>query len=359
MSAPTIPGPALAATRRIGPTLAMLGSRRSAPRSPSPVRVVAWTSAPAAVVARPTSWLTSPGGPLTWWRCPSSGPRRRAASWRRRLPPRPDSPDQHCVGRAARSERVPARLALAPDGLRRPGAPAEPGRWLLAGVETPRPMAVGLMHIPNRVSGRSTRSSMPCWRLRAAVGASPRCSWGTPTPAASASTRGPGIQRTRRRLDSGLAAAGWTERFATSAGAPRVHVVLAERRNGFRIDQAFVNRALLHALVGAAHVWAAAPAAAETPRVTTPRSSSTSTSSGDLVPGRNPLPANDVHRAPPIGSRRRSRTVDRRRASSSPNRSDRSRAGLDSSCGAPPAAATSAAPAPATPRRCDGSPRAM
>ncbi|HMB88738.1 MAG TPA: endonuclease/exonuclease/phosphatase family protein, partial [Methylomirabilota bacterium] len=33
-------------------------------------------------------------------------------------------------------------------------APVEPGRWLLARIQSPTPLVVGVMHVPNRVTGR-------------------------------------------------------------------------------------------------------------------------------------------------------------------------------------------------------------
>src|SRR4029077_14238185 len=38
--------------------------------------------------------------------------------------------------------------------LRLATAPAEPARWLLARIHSPSPLVVGVMHVPNRVSGR-------------------------------------------------------------------------------------------------------------------------------------------------------------------------------------------------------------
>src|SRR2546428_646725 len=38
--------------------------------------------------------------------------------------------------------------------LRLRAQPREPGRWLLASVDAPRPLLLGAMHVPNRVTGR-------------------------------------------------------------------------------------------------------------------------------------------------------------------------------------------------------------
>ena len=69
--------------------------------------------------------------------------------------------------------------------LRLPCAPTEPCRWLLARVLAPQPLALGVMHVPNRVGGASTVSTRCSHRRRR---------WATP-PAGG--TRTPGASDRR------------------------------------------------------------------------------------------------------------------------------------------------------------------
>ena len=140
---------------------------------------------------------------------------------------------------------------------RRLGAPAEPGRWLLARVGTPRPMAVGLMHVPNRVSGRK-------YPFLDAVLALASRRWREPALLVGDTNSGRiGLDEEVRAFNGredgwmqALAAAGWADAFRHLRGTARAYTWYSPNGgNGFRIDQAFVNRALLQALVGAAHVW--------------------------------------------------------------------------------------------------------
>src|SRR2546426_11155309 len=68
---------------------------------------------------------------------------------------------------------VAARWPVSPLRLR--AQPREPGRWLLASVNAPRPVLLGAMHVPNRVTGRKyvfLDSVLTCaqrWRLGPAL----------------------------------------------------------------------------------------------------------------------------------------------------------------------------------------------
>lgn len=146
---------------------------------------------------------------------------------------------------------------------RLPTAPAEPGRWLLAEVAAPRPFALGAMHVPNRVTGRK-------WPFLDAVLAVVR-GW----------RRGPGLligdtNSGRPDLDEqapafnaregafmeGLERAGWRDALRHLRGGARVYTWYSPNAgNGFRLDQAFVNPALLPRLRAVRHAWGPAGAA--------------------------------------------------------------------------------------------------
>ncbi len=87
--------------------------------------------------------------------------------------------------------------------LRLPCAPSEPCRWLLARVLAPEPLALGVMHVPNRVGGRK-------YPFLDAVLTTARRRWATPallvgdTNSGPHRTRrgGPRVQPDRGRLDA-------------------------------------------------------------------------------------------------------------------------------------------------------------
>lgn len=144
--------------------------------------------------------------------------------------------------------------------LRLRGAPAEPGRWLVAAVGAPIPLVVATMHVPNRIGGRKypfLDAALACarrWRLGPAllVGDTNSGRRGIDEEACAFSEREEGwIDR--------LAACGWADAFRHLHGDTRVYTWYSPNgRNGFRIDQAFVNRPLLPHLKAVAYVWAGA-----------------------------------------------------------------------------------------------------
>ena len=144
--------------------------------------------------------------------------------------------------------------------MRLRAAPAEPGRWLAAAIHASTPLVVGAMHVPNRVGGRKypfLDAALTCarrWRLGPAlfVGDTNSGRRGIDEEASAFSAREEGW------ID-GLAACGWADAFRHLHGSARVYTWYSPNgRNGFRIDQAFVNRHLLPHLTSVAHVWAGA-----------------------------------------------------------------------------------------------------
>ncbi|HEU5324077.1 MAG TPA: endonuclease/exonuclease/phosphatase family protein, partial [Methylomirabilota bacterium] len=139
-------------------------------------------------------------------------------------------------------------------------APAEPARWLAAAVDGPRPVVVGAMHVPNRVSGRkypfldAVLACARAWRLGPAllVGDTNSGRRGIDEEAPAFSAREEGW------IDA-LAGYGWLDAFRHLRADVRAYTWYSPNgRNGFRIDQAFVNGALLARLEGAAYVWGGA-----------------------------------------------------------------------------------------------------
>jgi exonuclease III len=144
--------------------------------------------------------------------------------------------------------------------LRLRAQPREPGRWLVAQVAAPVPLVLGAMHVPNRVGGRK-------WPfLDAVLGCARKWMHG---PALFVGDTNSG----RRDIDEevpafngreegwidALAGCGWHDAFRHLRPETRAYTWYSPNgRNGFRIDQAFVNAALLQRLTDAAYVWGGA-----------------------------------------------------------------------------------------------------
>jgi exonuclease III len=141
--------------------------------------------------------------------------------------------------------------------MRMPRGPGEPGRWLLARVGAPRPFCIGAMHVPNRVSGRK-------WPfLDAVLRLAERWRSGPAVLLGDTNSGRPGIDEESSAFNAregawieGLERAGWRDAFRHRRGAARAYTWYSPNAgNGFRIDQAFVNRELLPALTGMRYDW--------------------------------------------------------------------------------------------------------
>jgi exonuclease III len=135
--------------------------------------------------------------------------------------------------------------------------PAERCRWLAALVDAPWPVVLGAMHVPNRASGRKypfLDAVLACagrWRRGPALllgdTNSGRRLLDEEVPAFNAREEG--------WIDA-LAACGWHDAFRHLRGEARAYTWYSPNgRNGFRIDQAFVNATLLGRLKTVDYVW--------------------------------------------------------------------------------------------------------
>ena len=141
--------------------------------------------------------------------------------------------------------------------LRLRAQPVEAARWLVAAVDAPFALILGAMHVPNRVSGRKypfLDAVLACarrWHLGRAllVGDtnSGRRGLDEQVPVFSAREEG--------WIDA-LDGCGWRDGFRHLRARTRAYTWYSPNgRNGFRIDQAFVNAALLAHLEGIAYRW--------------------------------------------------------------------------------------------------------
>ncbi len=148
-----------------------------------------------------------------------------------------------------------SKLPLLRHRLRR--APLEPGRWLVATACDAQPFLVGLMHLPNMVTGRkltfmqSIADLTTGWRRGPAVLlGDTNCGW----PVLDEESRVFG-KETADWLD-GLQSRGWRDAFRHLKPEERFYTWYSPNAgNGFRLDQAFVNRRLLARLQSVAYEW--------------------------------------------------------------------------------------------------------
>jgi len=158
---------------------------------------------------------------------------------------------------------VNALLVAARQPLRRlrlRGGPAEPGRWLAAAVEGPLPLVIGAMHVPNRVTGRKypfLDAVLTCarrWRLGPAL-----LVGDTNSGRRGLDEEVPTFNEREEGWVDALAGCGWCDAFRHLQAETRAYTWYSPNgRHGFRIDQAFVNAALVARLKEAAYVWGGA-----------------------------------------------------------------------------------------------------
>ena len=138
----------------------------------------------------------------------------------------------------------------------------DPGRFLLARVAAAVPITLGAMHVPNRVTGRKfafldqVLAMTFSWRRGPAllVGDTNSGLIDLDEEVAAFIPEEDGWIRS-------LEAAGWSDAFRCLRGEERSYTWYSPNGgNGFRIDQAFVNRALRPRLRAVWHEWGAAPA---------------------------------------------------------------------------------------------------
>lgn len=139
-------------------------------------------------------------------------------------------------------------------------APRDPSRWLVALVDSPVPLVLGAMHVPNRVTGRKypfLDAVLACaqrWRRGRAL-----LVGDTNSGRRTIDEEAPTFNAREEGWIDDLAACGWCDAFRHLRAEARVYTWYSPSgRNGFRIDQAFVNAALLAQLKDAAYLWGGA-----------------------------------------------------------------------------------------------------
>ena len=141
--------------------------------------------------------------------------------------------------------------------LRADNSPREPGRWLLVVVEAPEPFALGAMHVPNRASGRKDTFLAGVLRVARAWRDGPAVLVGdTNSGRIGLDEARPVFNDNEDRWLRALDACGWTDAFRCLHPRARAYTWYSPNAgNGFRIDQGFVNAALLPRLRAARYAW--------------------------------------------------------------------------------------------------------
>jgi len=160
---------------------------------------------------------------------------------------------------AANALLVAARWPLRRVRLR--AAPREPGRWLVASVDAPFRLTLGAMHVPNRVSGRKypfLDAVLACarrWRHGPAL-----LLGDTNSGRRGIDEEAPAFNAREEGWIDALAGCGWRDAFRHLRADARAYTWYSPNGgHGFRVDQAFVNAALLAHLEEAAYVWGGTP----------------------------------------------------------------------------------------------------
>jgi len=142
--------------------------------------------------------------------------------------------------------------------IRLTAAPLERARWLAVSVASPLPLVLGALHVPNRVSGRKypfLDAVLACargWRRGPALFVGD-----TNSGRRGLDEQVPAFNVREEGWVDALHGCGWLDAFRHLRAEARAYTWYSPNgRNGFRIDQAFVNAALLERLRDAAYVWA-------------------------------------------------------------------------------------------------------
>ncbi len=149
------------------------------------------------------------------------------------------------------ASRWPLRLA----NMRR--APVEPGRWLLVRVAAAHPSAMAVMHVPNRVTRRKYPYLDAVLELARAWRGGPALLMGdTNSGWIDLDEEVPAFNRREDGWMTALEKAGWRDGFRLLHGGRREYTWYSPNgRNGFRLDEAFLNRPLAQRLTEVRYEW--------------------------------------------------------------------------------------------------------
>lgn len=136
-------------------------------------------------------------------------------------------------------------------------SPQPPHRWLLALVGADNPFHIGVMHIPNMHTGfkvpyhESVLALIRRWRYGAGL-----LIGDTNSGLPDIDEEAPAFTSKEAAFMNGMDAAGWPDMFRVLYGDERAYTWYSPNgKNGFRLDQAFVNRQLMGQVTAFQYVW--------------------------------------------------------------------------------------------------------
>lgn len=138
-----------------------------------------------------------------------------------------------------------------------PHAPQPSTRWLLAHVQTPHPLTIGVMHIPNYVSKKKHPYFQGVLNVVEAWRDGPGLLIGdTNTGRPGLDEEVPCFTRTEEEWLDALETRGWRDAFRHIKGEERAYTWYSPNGgNGFRLDEAFPNRVLWPQVLDMRYAW--------------------------------------------------------------------------------------------------------
>ncbi len=131
-------------------------------------------------------------------------------------------------------------------------------RWLMASVDSNPPIIVGAMHVPNRITGKkypfqdSVLELVSKWKRGKAL-----LIGDTNSGIPGIDEEVPAFNKTEKRWIENLHKLGWIDAFRKLHHNKATYTWYSPNKgNGFRLDQAFINRPLLPHLRGIDYKWA-------------------------------------------------------------------------------------------------------
>jgi exonuclease III len=160
----------------------------------------------------------------------------------------PETPATNALLLASRYPLQATRAVAAPDN---------PPRWLLAKIACERPFSIGVMHVPNAVSGRKAPFHDAVLHLAQRWRRGPAVLIGDTNTGISGLDDITHVFTPREEAwIHGLQAAGWRDVFRHRHGDQRVYTWYSPNAgNGFRLDQAFVNPPLMDRVNDIHYAW--------------------------------------------------------------------------------------------------------
>lgn len=138
--------------------------------------------------------------------------------------------------------------------------PAARRRWLAAAIDAPQPLVVGAMHAPNRAEGTKYAFLDAVLTCARAFRLGPALFVGdTNSGRRGLDEQVPAFNALEEGWIDGLGGCGWLDAFRHLQPEARTYTWYSPNGgHGFRIDQGFVNAALMARLEGARYEWGGA-----------------------------------------------------------------------------------------------------